>query len=50
MLHQQMLRIRIARVVREISGTLSASVTNAFDACTGGTITIDYAGTDAKMH
>ncbi len=47
MLHQQMLRIRIARVVREISGTLSASVTNAFDACTGGTITIDYAGTDA---
>ena len=31
----------------EISGTLSPSVTNAFDACSGGTITIDYAGTDA---
>ncbi len=31
----------------EISGTLSPSLTNAFDACSGGTITIDYAGTDA---
>ena len=33
----------------EISGTLSPSVTNAFDACSGGTITIDYAGTDNSM-
>ena len=31
----------------EISGTLSPTVTNSFDACSGGTITIDYAGTDA---
>ena len=30
-----------------ISGTLSPTVTNSFDACSGGTITIDYAGTDA---
>ena len=26
---------------------MSPSLTNAFDACSGGTITIDYAGTDA---
>ena len=31
----------------EISGTLSPTVTDSFDACSGGTITIDYAGTDA---
>ena len=30
-----------------ISGTLSPTVTDAFDACNGGTITIDYAVTDA---
>ena len=34
------------RGTSEKSGTLSPSVTNAFDACSGGTITIDYGGTD----
>ena len=42
-----MLLIRIVRGTCEISGTLSPTVTNSFDACSGGTITIDYAGTDA---
>ena len=41
MQHQQMLHIRIVKVahVRSVE-TLSPTVTNSFDACSGGTITM----------